>query len=93
MSSALPLAEHSREACVVWEVGVSLLTDKTTKQNRRLDKVVCSAYFGGLKRIRTAVRGFADLCLATRPSDQFRCFRFANIRTFIQFAKFPTKFC
>ena len=23
----------------------------------------------GLKRIRTAVRGFADLCLATRPSD------------------------
>ena len=29
---------------------------------------------GGLKRIRTAVRGFADLCLATRPSDQF--FRF-----------------
>ena len=24
---------------------------------------------GGLKRIRTAVRGFADLCLATRPSD------------------------
>ena len=24
----------------------------------------------GLKRIRTAVQGFADLCLATRPSDQ-----------------------
>ncbi len=27
--------------------------------------------FRGLKRIRTAVRGFADLCLATRPSDHF----------------------
>ncbi len=25
--------------------------------------------FGGRKRIRTAVEGFADLCLATRPFD------------------------
>ncbi len=25
--------------------------------------------FGGRERIRTAVRGFADLCLATRPRD------------------------
>ena len=31
-------------------------------------------FLWGLKRIRTAVRGFADLCLATRPSDHF--FRF-----------------
>ena len=45
-----------------------------TKQNRRLVEVVCSARFGGLKRIRTAVRGFADLCLATRPSDHFTGF-------------------
>ena len=26
---------------------------------------------GGRERIRTAVRGFADLCLATRPRDHF----------------------
>gem|GEM_PF-1770800 len=25
----------------------------------------------GRERIRTAVRGFADLCLATRPRDQY----------------------
>ena len=28
-------------------------------------------FFGGLERIRTAVHGFADRCLATRPRDQF----------------------
>ena len=28
-----------------------------------------SNLLGGQKRIRTAVRGFADLCLATRPPD------------------------
>lgn len=27
---------------------------------------------GGRERIRTAVQGFADLCLATRPHDLFR---------------------
>ena len=27
--------------------------------------------FGGHGRIRTAVEGFADLCLATRPRDQY----------------------
>ena len=26
-------------------------------------------YLRGLGRIRTAVKGFADLCLATRPRD------------------------
>jgi hypothetical protein len=26
-------------------------------------------YFGGRERIRTAVRAFAELCLATRPPD------------------------
>jgi hypothetical protein len=26
---------------------------------------------GGSERIRTAVRGFADLCLATRPRNHF----------------------
>jgi hypothetical protein len=26
--------------------------------------------FGGFERIRTAVEGFADLCLATRPRNQ-----------------------
>ena len=52
---------------------VSLLTDKTpkTKQTTFSSRLLCN--FGGLKRIRTAVRGFADLCLATRPSDHFRC--------------------
>ena len=28
--------------------------------------------FGGRERIRTAVQGFADLCLATRPLDHFK---------------------
>ena len=28
--------------------------------------------FGGLERIRTAVDGFADRCLAARPQDHFR---------------------
>ena len=32
---------------------------------------------GGRNRIRTGVKGFADLCLAARPSDLFRT---ANIR-------------
>lgn len=27
--------------------------------------------FGGRERIRTAVQGFADLCLTTRPRDPF----------------------
>ena len=41
--------------------------------------LVCYAYkkrrpktpFRGRWRIRTAVQGFADLCLATRPTDHF----------------------
>lgn len=32
----------------------------------------------GLKRIRTAVQGFADLCLATRPSDQILGSRYCD---------------
>ncbi len=32
---------------------------------------VTDAFFRGREQIRTAVRGFADLCLATRPRDQF----------------------
>ena len=28
-------------------------------------------FYGGRERIRTAVQGFADLCLATRPRDHF----------------------
>lgn len=35
----------------------------------------------GQKRIRTAVQGFADLCLATRPSDPM--FGTAKVRFFI----------
>ena len=36
-------------------------------------KFVCQFHrgTGGSERIRTAVRGFADLCLATRPRNQF----------------------
>lgn len=34
-------------------------------------------FCGGRERIRTAVRGFADLCLATRPRDHY--FRNANV--------------
>lgn len=35
------------------------------------------AFRRGRERIRTAVRGFADLCLATRPRDHY--FRNANV--------------
>jgi hypothetical protein len=47
-------------------------------------------YIRGRERIRTAVRGFADLCLAARPPDPMilrtRLFRFgsANIKLFIK---------
>ncbi len=37
-----------------------------TKKASRLGDAFCR----GRERIRTAVRGFADLCLATRPRDQ-----------------------
>ena len=46
---------------------------------------IAERHLRGLKRIRTAVQGFADLCLATRPSDQiadlssFGTSRIANI--------------
>jgi hypothetical protein len=36
-------------------------------------------FLGGRKRIRTAVRGFADLCLATRPSDHSKSNEFGII--------------
>ena len=41
-------------------------------QNKMKTALQLSAtrFLWGLKRIRTAVQGFADLCLATRPSDQ-----------------------
>ena len=34
---------------------------------------------GGLERIRTAVEGFADLCLATRPRDPVMRCKFTKI--------------
>ncbi len=33
--------------------------------------ILIQRFFGGHGRIRTAVRGFADRCLATRPRDRF----------------------
>ena len=33
-------------------------------------QIIRALYSRGLERIRTAVRGFADHCLATRPRDQ-----------------------
>ena len=59
-----------------------------SKQKERCPTDNCEASFGGLKRIRTAVRGFADLCLATRPSDHFPFFGlqiytlFCNLQNF-----------
>ena len=38
-----------------------------TKKKMRYN--ICNASRGGLKRIRTAVNGFADQCLTPRPSD------------------------
>ena len=43
-------------------------TQHTTKKNKN-DRQKCQSFLGGLKRIRTAVAAFAELCLATRPSD------------------------
>ena len=40
--------------------------------------VQCCLVFGGRKRIRTAVKGFADPCLATRPSDLLRECKYSN---------------
>lgn len=34
--------------------------------------------YGGRWRIRTAVDGFADRCLATRPTDHFACAKIQN---------------
>ncbi len=34
---------------------------------------------GGRCRIRTGVRGFADRCLATRPTDHLSILAYANI--------------
>lgn len=36
------------------------------KENKKPERF-CSGFFRGVERIRTAVEGFADLCLATRP--------------------------
>ncbi len=36
----------------------------------------------GRKRIRTAVKGFADPCLAARPSDLFRECKYSNNNIF-----------
>ena len=49
-------------------------------------------FLRGLKRIRTAVAAFAELCLATRPSDQFDLFECANIQTFSFLTKFTPFF-
>jgi hypothetical protein len=38
-------------------------------KNPHSDKL--HGFFRGPERIRTAVQGFADLCLATRPQDHF----------------------
>ncbi|GEM_PF-6430371 len=36
------------------------------------------ASFGGSERIRTAVQGFADLCLATRPRNPIQGRKYKN---------------
>lgn len=43
--------------------------------NRAIKKallVETALFCGGSERIRTAVKGFADLCLATRPRNPFQ---------------------
>ena len=40
-----------------------------SSETKKCATITCSAPFRGLKRIRTAVAAFAELCLATRPSD------------------------
>lgn len=43
-------------------------------------------FLRGLKRTRTAVAAFAELCLTARPSDPIE--RIANIRLFFEFTNF-----
>ena len=47
----------------------------------------CRAFLRGAQRNRTALAGFADLCLTARPKHHFRI-GIANIQTFSGFAKF-----
>ena len=37
-------------------------------------------FIGGHERIRTAVRGFADRCLAARPRDLFKLDKIKEIK-------------
>ena len=43
------------------------LTKKEAVKPPPLSEENCMFHARGIKRIRTAVRGFADLCLTTRP--------------------------
>ena len=58
-------------------------------QNKKADKMEHSPSYPlirGFERIRTAVEGFADLCLATRPPDHF--FRIAKVINYLLQANF-----
>ena len=54
--------------CITRDMGVIDSAPPATPQKQKRPTKM-SVVLGGLKRIRTAVAAFAELCLATRPSD------------------------
>ena len=65
------------------------------KKRKTASEVFLTLFWWGLKRIRTAVAAFAELCLATRPSDPFYPFRECKYTNFFTthkiYAFFPQK--
>ena len=50
-------------------IGLSGWRGNAPPQPNKKNATFAGSVLGGLKRIRTAVAAFAELCLATRPSD------------------------
>ena len=55
--------------CMTRDMGVIDSAPPSIPQKKQKRPTKMSVVLGGLKRIRTAVAAFAELCLATRPSD------------------------
>ena len=55
--------------------------------SKRSEPTELNPQIGGAKRNRTAVPGFADLCLTARPSHRYPCKGIAKIHQFFILAK------
>ena len=67
-------ASHAKDSARKPVFSPTKLSTSTAKKHKIRTKKkmrynICNASRGGLKRIRTAVNGFADQCLTPRPSD------------------------